>query len=147
MKLSSQSSQNIKKSLHEALDNYVNLESFAITDIHIQPKQESGELIIFDDDDTELSKVMIEEWADYDGDNFYSNVEEILHCELENLDSTGYIDKLSIIKPFSFVMVDEDKETICEILLVDDDTLLLNDELLKGLDEELDDFLKKLLEK
>ena len=34
------------------------------------------------------------------------------------------------------------------ILLVDDeDTLLLNDELLKGLDEELDAFLKDLLEK
>jgi hypothetical protein len=29
----------------------------------------------------------------------------------------------------------------------DDDTLLLSDELLKGLDEELDDFLKHLLEK
>ena len=34
-----------------------------------------------------------------------------------------------------------------ELLLIDDeDTLLLSDELLKGLDEELDDFLKKLLE-
>ena len=30
---------------------------------------------------------------------------------------------------------------------MDDDTLLLNDELLKGLDEELDTFLKDLLEK
>lgn len=30
---------------------------------------------------------------------------------------------------------------------MDDDTLLVNEELLKGLDEELDDFLKDLLEK
>ena len=29
----------------------------------------------------------------------------------------------------------------------DDDTMLVNDELLKGLDKELDDFLKELLEK
>ena len=35
-----------------------------------------------------------------------------------------------------------------ELLLVDDEeTLLLNDELLKGLDEELDAFLKDLLER
>ena len=34
-----------------------------------------------------------------------------------------------------------------ELLLVDDDTMLVNDELLKGLDKELDDFLKELLEK
>ena len=45
------------------------------------------------------------------------------------------------------MLVDEDKETISELLLVDDDTLLVNDELLKGLDKELDDFLKDLLEK
>ena len=45
------------------------------------------------------------------------------------------------------VLVDEDKETVTELLLVDDDTMLVNDELLKGLDKELDDFLKELLEK
>lgn len=45
------------------------------------------------------------------------------------------------MKPYSFVLVDEDRETVAELLLVDDeDTLLLNDELLKGLDEELDAF-------
>ena len=53
----------------------------------------------------------------------------------------------TILKPYSFVLVDEDKETVTELLLVDDDTMLVNDELLKGLDKELDDFLKELLEK
>ena len=43
--------------------------------------------------------------------------------------------------------VDDDRETIAELLLMDDDTLLVNEELLKGLDEELDSFLKELLEK
>ena len=52
------------------------------------------------------------------------------------------------MKPYSFVLVDDDKETVSELLLVDDeDTMLLDDELLKGLDEELDAFLKNLLEK
>ena len=53
----------------------------------------------------------------------------------------------TILKPFSFVLVDDDRETIAELLLMDDDTLLVNEELLKGLDEELDSFLKELLEK
>ena len=53
----------------------------------------------------------------------------------------------TILKPYSFVLVDEEKETIAELLLVDDDTILVNDELLKGLDKELDEFLKELLEK
>ena len=63
------------------------------------------------------------------------------------LKNRGAFDKLTIMKPFSFVLVDDDKETIAELLLLDDDTLLVNEELLKGLDEELDAFLKDLLEK
>ena len=59
----------------------------------------------------------------------------------------GKFDKLTILKPVSFVLVDDDRETMAELLLMDDDTLLVNEELLKGLDEELDSFLKELLEK
>ena len=65
---------------------------------------------------------------------------------LQNEDA-GDFDKVTILKPYSFVLVDEEKETIAELLLVDDDTILVNDELLKGLDKELDEFLKELLEK
>ena len=53
--------------------------------------------------------------------------------------------KLQIIQPYSFVYVDEDKETIAELLLMDDDTLIVTDGLLQGLDEELNEFLKDLL--
>ena len=59
----------------------------------------------------------------------------------------GDFEKMTILKPYSFVLVDDEKETIAELLLMDDDTLLVNEELLKGLDEELDSFLKELLEK
>lgn len=66
----------------------------------------------------------------------------------QRIERYGVLDKLAIMKPYSFVLVDEDRETVTELLLIDDeDTLLLNDELLKGLDEELDAFLKDLLEK
>ena len=74
-------------------------------------------------------------------------MERILSNLLCNMKNQGDFDKLTIMKPFSFVLVDDDKETIAELLLLDDDTLLVNEELLKGLDEELDAFLKDLLEK
>ena len=54
-------------------------------------------------------------------------------------------EKVSILRPYSFVLVDEDKETVNDLYLVDDDTMIVDGELLKGLDEDLDDFLKKLL--
>lgn len=149
VKLSAQSHASIASSLREAVDKYiVDGERTVVTDIHLQPKQDSGELVIFNDDDEELSRTIIEEWVDYSEDDFYTIVERILRGEINALKDTGVLDKLAIMKPYSFVLVDEDRETVTELLLIDDeDTLLLNDELLKGLDEELDAFLKDLLEK
>lgn len=64
------------------------------------------------------------------------------------LKDEGALDKLCLLKPYSFVLVDDEKETVAELLLMDEEeTMLLSDELLKGLDEELDTFLKELLEK
>lgn len=149
MKFSAQSHASIASSLREAVDKYIaDGERTVVTDIHLQPKQGSGELVIFNDDDEELSRTIIEEWVDYSEDDFYTIVERILRGEINALKDTGVLDKLAIMKPYSFVLVDEDRETVTELLLIDEeDTLLLNDELLKGLDEELDAFLKDLLEK
>ena len=81
--------------------------------------------------------------VEYESDDFYTVVEPILRAEVEALKESGKLEKLCLMKPYSFVLVDEDKETVAELLLVDeDDTLLLNDELLKGLDEELDDLFE-----
>ena len=149
MKMSGQSRASIVSALKTALCRYTSEgDETVVTDIHLQPNSESGELIIFDDDDQELSRTIINEWVEYESDDFYTVVEPILRAEVEALKESGQLEKLCLMKPYSFVLVDEDKETVAELLLVDeDDTLLLNDELLKGLDEELDAFLKDLLER
>lgn len=149
MKMSEQSRASIVSALKTALCRYTSEgDETVVTDIHLQPNSESGELIIFDDDDQELSRTIINEWVEYESDDFYTVVEPILRAEVEALKESGKLEKLCLMKPYSFVLVDEDKETVAELLLVDeDDTLLLNDELLKGLDEELDAFLKYLLER
>lgn len=149
MKMSEQSRASIVSALKTALCRYTSEgDETVVTDIHLQPNSESGELIIFDDDDQELSRTIINEWVEYESDDFYTVVEPILRAEVEALKESGKLEKLCLMKPYSFVLVDEDKETVAELLLVDeDDTLLLNDELLQGLDEELDAFLKDLLER
>ena len=149
MEMSEQSRAAITSALKEALCRYVSGgEESVVTDIHLQPNSESGELVIYDDDDKVLARTIVNEWVEYDRDDFYAVFEPILRTELEALKATGLLEKLSLMKPYSFVLVDEEKETVAELLLVDDEeTLLLNDELLKGLDEELDAFLKDLLER
>ena len=142
MKLSQQSQSVIESAIRKAVAKFTcGCEQTIVTDIHIQPNQNSGELFIFDDEDDELVNVTIDEWSAYE------NAERVLRPILCRMKDGGDFDKLTILKPYSFVLVDEEKETVAELLLVDDDTLLVNDELLKGLDEELDSFLKELLEK
>ena len=149
MELSSQSQQLIEQTLQTALKAFPEgSEQSVVTDIHIQPRYDSGELTIYNDDDEELARAVIEEWAEnqYTDDAFYAEVEPLLRNKLLALRDNGVLDKVAIMKPYSFVLVDDEKETIAELLLMDDNTMMLDDELLKGLDKELDDFLEKLLE-
>ena len=147
MKLSQSSLSTIENSIRKAVERYnCQYEQTIITDIHLQPNQNSGELFIFNDDDEELASTIVDEWVDCDSGDFDKEVEVLLRAELTALKDGGAFDGLCLLKPYSFVLVDEDKETLAELLLMDDeDTLLLDDELLKGLDEELDAFLKDLL--
>ncbi|MEA4886652.1 hypothetical protein SDC9_80591 [bioreactor metagenome] len=146
MKLSQQSLSAIEKAIQKAVNKYAGLpEQSIVTDIHLQPNQNSGDLIIFDDEDKELACINIEELANDDSDDFYEEMQHILQTLLSKLKEEGTFDRLAIMTPYNFVLVDEDKETVAELLIVDDDTLIVNDDLLKGLDEELDTFLKDLL--
>ena len=52
---------------------------------------------------------------------------------------------MSILKPFSFVLENDDKESVAELYLMDDETVIIDPDLMEGLDEDLDAFLEKLL--
>lgn len=148
MKLSQQSQTLIESAIRKAAEKYTcGCEQTIVTDIHMQPNQNTGEFYLFDDEDKALANVIIEEWLSYEDDDFYESIDHSLQTILGKMKDAGEFDKLTILKPYSFVLVDDDRETIADILLVDDDTLLVNTELLQGLDQELDDFLKDLLEK
>ena len=148
MKLSSQSHSLIEQALQTVLEAFpAGKEQLAVTDIYIQPRPDSGELIIYNDDEEELARTVIEEGAgnEYEDEQFYAEAETLFNELLKKHHESGELENISIMKPYSFVLVDDEKETVAELLLVDDDTMMLSEELLKGLDEELDDFLEKLL--
>lgn len=114
-----------------------------LTDILIQVKQESGELMVFNDDDEELTRCVIEEWIENKDEDFYLQIQSVLKQAIINLKEK--MENLPILKPYSFVLIGEDKETINDLYLVDDDTIMLDGDLLKGLDKDLDEFLNHLL--
>lgn len=147
MKLTPASLNLIEAAINKAIGKFNNSNQTVVTDIHIQPNQRAGMLYVWDDEDLLLAETAVTEWETYEEEDFYSQTERILQSLLMKMKEEGAMESLSLLKPYSFVLVDEERETIAELLLMDDDTVLVNEELLKGLDEELDAFLQELLEK
>ena len=100
-------------------------------------------LTAFDDDDKEITRCIIEQWIDNKDDNFYEEVAVVLRSVLSK--QKDVIEKMAILKPYSFVLEDDDHEHLAELYLVDDDTAIIDQELMAGLDKDLDNFLEDLL--
>jgi hypothetical protein len=146
MKLSQSSYSLIENSLKKAINKLLQVkEQPIISDIYLQVTV-AGEFVVYDDNDQEFARATIAEWVDCQEDVLIKESQELLTKLLNKQNETGAFNQLPLLKPYSFVLVDEEKETIADLLLMDDDTMLLSEGLLQGLDEELDAFLKDLLE-
>lgn len=145
MSISTQSQNNIRSAIAEMSKHYVTEES-KVTDFHFHVNSSNGVVTIFDDDDNELSHARVSEWEhikeEIDVDTIEKEIRNILSEELDK----GTFDNMNVPKPYSCILIDDDKETIVDLLYIDNDTYIIDDGLLKGLDEELNDFLRKLLE-
>lgn len=144
MKANEQTLQQVERALRKVADKFPPMEEASqLTDIHLRVSQESGELTAFDDDDKEITRCVVEQWIDNKDDNFYNDVTSALRVVINKHKDS--IDSMSILKPFSLVLEDDDKETIAELYVVDDDTVIIDEELMAGLDKDLDDFFAKLI--
>ena len=144
MKANEQTLQQVERALRKVADKFPsNVEATILTDIHIRITQETGELMAFDDDDNEITRCIVEQWIDNKDDSFYDDVANTLRSVLTK--HKQQIEQMSILKPYSFVLEDDDRENLCELYLVDDDTVIIDEELMKGLDKDLDDFFAKLM--
>ena len=144
MKTTDQTIQQIERAIRKVADKFpANQEASIFTDIHIRVNQETGDLVEFDDDDREITRVIIEKWINNQDDGFYDAVAKQLRKCIER--EKKLVENMAVIRPYSFILEDEDKENIAELYVVDDDTVIIDPDLMEGLDKDLDDFLEKLL--
>jgi hypothetical protein len=146
MKPSEQTLQQIERAILKVADKFPPvIEATILTDIHLRVTQETGELVAFDDDDKEITRCVVEQWIDNKDDDFYESITTTIRKCIEKRRSA--IDNMSILKPYSFVLEDDDKEAVAELYVVDDDTVIIDPDLMEGLDKDLNDFLENLLKK
>ena len=144
MKATEQTLQQVERALRKVAEKFPpSEEATLMTDIHIRVTQDTGELAAFDDDDKEVTRCIVEQWIGNTEDTFYLDVTNVLRSQLNK--HKQMVEQISILKPYSFVLEDDDHENVAELYLVDDDTVIIDEELMAGLDKDLDDFLTDLL--
>ena len=144
MKASQQTIQQIERALRKVAGKFPEDAEPLFTDIHLLVNPYTGEIRTYNDYDEELDRCVVEQWIKSPQENFYDEVAPILRSCIEGMRPT--LEKMSILRPFSFVLIDEDHETVQDLVIIDnEETMVIDGNLLEGLEEELDDFLKKLL--
>lgn len=143
MTSSEQTIQQITRALRKAASKFpAEAECMPLTDLYLQVKQESGELLIFDDDDHELTRCVVESWIGNTDEDFYESIRPLLiDCIKQEKEIT---EAVNILKPYSYVLTGEDHETIAELYLVDDETIVISGELMAGLDDDLESFWNEI---
>lgn len=118
-----------------------------ISDLYIQTDQETGSLELYDDEEHLIEKVVIYDWINNEEEEevFNGKIIPVLKAVLAGMVAKNMFTDSRLLKPLSISLTDEDFVVIEELLFLDDETLRLDDPLLKDLDKDLDDFLDKLL--
>lgn len=145
MKISNQTATQINQILDELIKRYSpGTDPCSMTDLSFQVNQETGELVVLDDRDDEIVGMTIDEWIDNQEEDFDDYVAQVLRKMI--LKRITELEALSIVKPYSFLLVDGNNETVTELYLVDDDEVVFEQqELMAGLEKDLDDFINRLM--
>ncbi len=138
-----QTIQQIERAIRKVADKFPPEAEPVLTDIHLQVKPESGEILAFNDEDEELNRCVVEQWIGSPEEFYDEAAGQISRC-LRSM-RKDVLDHMSVMRPFSFVLVDDEHETLRDIYLVDDDTEIVSTSLLEGLDEDLDKFFEELM--
>ena len=146
MKATEKTIKQVERAIRKIAQKFpANDDTSLLTDIHIRVLQESGEILAFDDDDQEITRCVVEQWIDNKDEDFYDQIAVILRNIFKRVHSE--VDNLGIIKPYSFVLENDDKENVAELYIADDDTVIIGGDLMAGLEKDLDDFINDLFNK
>ncbi len=144
MKTTNLTLQQISRAIRKIADKFPpEEEAILLTDVHIRVAQDTGELVAYDDDDREITRCIIEEWIDSKDEDFYEEVAKLLRKVF--VEQSQLVDAMSILKPYSFVLENDELDLQYELYVVDGDTVIINPDLMEGLNNDLDDFLKHLM--
>lgn len=134
----------IRESLNLLQTQYA---SEMLTDLYWQVDLSSGEFVVLNDNQQVLVRASVKEWVSDDVEKSLSikEIEQILRDIVQKLEAENFLENINVQMPFSILMVDEDMENLCELFFVDEESVPLDNNIIRHIDEELDAFFKELM--
>lgn len=117
----------------------------AIDDLFVYIDLSSGEVSLYDDREELLTTNTVYTWQKPDYKVPSEQMIRTLNYAVMELEVEGYWDREFFRQPLHVTLVDRDFQMIEELYYLDRDLAILSQPLLDGLDDELGDFLDKLL--
>ncbi len=145
MKLGEESIAHIEDALKEMITYYpADTEDLPVTDIYFHPVLEEDNALSIQNDEGEIARADVEEWNEAEADtDFYNQTADVLKQCIRRI--RPQIEKMGVFRPFSLFLTDTEGEIVTELLLIDDKIALLDDTFIKGMNNDLDEFLDKLM--
>ena len=76
MKATEQTIQQVERVIKKIAQKFPSTEEANVmTDIHLRVSQDSGEMVIYDDDDNEITRCVVEQWIDNKDESFYHSID------------------------------------------------------------------------
>ena len=118
-----------------------------LTDLYWQVDLSSGEFVVLNDNQQVLVRASVKEWVSDDVEKSLSikEIEQILRDIVQKLEAENFLENINVQMPFSILMVDEDMENLCELFFVDEESVPLDNNIIRPIDEDLDAFFKELM--
>ena len=144
MKASQQTIQEVEKALGAVIARYPADQDPVMTDISIMVSPATGVLSVYNDDEETIDSRTVQEWKNSPAEGFYDRAAAAIRACIRRMRAD--IQNISVLQPFSFILVDDKHETVQDLEMIDaEETTTLDGNLLEGLEDDLDDFLQHLL--
>ena len=118
-----------------------------VSELHVQLDLTVGEIQVYDDQEILLEKNIIFDWANRAENNGVRSYKQHLHfirIALAGLRSRKVFDNPVFMRPLSILLVDDNFNEIETIFTLDDTDAVLEGRLMKNLEQDLQNFSKKL---
>ena len=129
----------ITEAFCETIEKVKNDDVFSLTDMYVGFKP--------DDNDVLLLQITLDgcEYLKENSEELSSELISLLRQALDSPEVSAAFGSLDTVAPVSVIWVTEDKETLCELKTFDNEMVFLEDDFLKKMGQELDEFFEKLM--